>query len=235
MVTDVLDITNLSVSYPDGTEALNGVTLSVAAGSRVALIGPNGAGKTTLLLAVMGGLKFGGRILVDGIELSAGTVNEVRSRCGMTFQNPDDQLFMPTLLEDVAFGPLNQGYAPSQAEARARAAIEAAGLLGLEHRSAHHASEGQKRSASLATILSMNVKLLLLDEPGGGLDFRSRRRLTEILAGRNEAMLMATHDMDMVLALCQRVVLLDGGRVEAVGSVEEILGDTALLAGHGLA
>ena len=232
---DVLDITNLSVSYPDGTVALSGVTLRVGVGSRVALIGPNGAGKTTLLLAVMGGVKFSGRILVDGIELSTRTVSEVRSRCGMTFQNPDDQLFMPTLLEDVAFGPLNQGCPPAEAEARAKAAIEAAGLAGLERRSAHHASEGQKRSASLATILSMNVKLLLLDEPGGGLDFRSRRRLTEILAGRNEAMLMATHDMDTVRALCQRVVLLDGGHVEAVGSVEEILGDGALLARHGLA
>jgi cobalt/nickel transport system ATP-binding protein len=223
------------VSYADGTEALDGVTLSVAAGERVALIGPNGAGKTTLLLAIMGGVKSTGRVVVDGIELSARTAQEVRSRCGMTFQNPDDQLFMPTLLEDAAFGPLNQGFPPAEAEARAGAAIEAVGLAGFEHRSAHHASEGQKRSASLATILSMNVKLLLLDEPGGGLDFRSRRRLTELLAGRTEAMLMATHDMDMVRAFCARVVMLDGGQVAAVGSVAEILGDAGLLARHGLA
>jgi cobalt/nickel transport system ATP-binding protein len=211
------------------------VTLSVAAGERVALIGPNGAGKTTLLLAIMGGVKSTGRVVVDGIELSARTAQEVRSRCGMTFQNPDDQLFMPTLLEDAAFGPLNQGFPPAEAEARAGAAIEAVGLAGFEHRSAHHASEGQKRSASLATILSMNVKLLLLDEPGGGLDFRSRRRLTELLAGRTEAMLMATHDMDMVRAFCARVVMLDGGQVAAVGSVADILGDAGLLARHGLA
>jgi cobalt/nickel transport system ATP-binding protein len=234
-VADILDITDLSVSYADGTEALDGVTLSVAAGERVALIGPNGAGKTTLLLAIMGGVKSTGRVVVDGIELSARTAQEVRSRCGMTFQNPDDQLFMPTLLEDAAFGPLNQGFPPAEAEARAGAAIEAVGLAGFEHRSAHHASEGQKRSASLATILSMNVKLLLLDEPGGGLDFRSRRRLTELLAGRTEAMLMATHDMDMVRAFCARVVMLDGGQVAAVGSVADILGDAGLLARHGLA
>jgi cobalt/nickel transport system ATP-binding protein len=183
----------------------------------------------------MGGVKFSGRVAVDGMEMSSRTAHEVRSRCGMTFQNPDDQLFMPTLLEDAAFGPLNQGYPPAEAEARAGAAIEAVGLAGFEHRSAHHASEGQKRSASLATILSMNVKLLLLDEPGGGLDFRSRRRLTELLAGRSEAMLMATHDMDMVRAFCGRVALLDGGRVAAAGSVEEILGDAGLLARHGLA
>lgn len=234
-MADILDITDLSVSYADGTEALDGVTLSVAAGERVALIGPNGAGKTTLLLAIMGGVKSTGRVVVDGIELSARTAQEVRSRCGMTFQNPDDQLFMPTLLEDAAFGPLNQGFPPAEAEARAGAAIEAVGLAGFEHRSAHHASEGQKRSASLATILSMNVKLLLLDEPGGGLDFRSRRRLTELLAGRTEAMLMATHDMDMVRAFCARVVMLDGGQVAAVGSVADILGDAGLLARHGLA
>jgi len=234
-VGDILDITDLSVSYGDGTEALHGVTLNVGAGERVALVGPNGAGKTTLLLAIMGGVKFSGRVAVDGMEMSSRTAHEVRSRCGMTFQNPDDQLFMPTLLEDAAFGPLNQGYPPAEAEARAASAIEAVGLAGLEHRSAHHASEGQKRSASLATILSMNVKLLLLDEPGGGLDFRSRRRLTELLAGRTEAMLMATHDMDMVHTLCTRVVMLDGGRVAAVGTVEEILGDAGLLGRHGLA
>ena len=234
-MADILDITDLSVSYADGTEALDGVTLSVAAGERVALIGPNGAGKTTLLLAIMGGVKSTGRVVVDGIELSARTAQEVRNRCGMTFQNPDDQLFMPTLLEDAAFGPLNHGFPPAEAEARAGAAIEAVGLTGFEHRSAHHASEGQKRSASLATILSMNVKLLLLDEPGGGLDFRSRRRLTELLAGRTEAMLMATHDMDMVRAFCARVVMLDGGQVAAVGSVADILGDAGLLARHGLA
>jgi cobalt/nickel transport system ATP-binding protein len=234
-VANILDITDLSVSYGDGTEALHGVTMNVGAGERVALIGPNGAGKTTLLLAIMGGVKSTGRVVVDGIELSSRTAQEVRSRCGMTFQNPDDQLFMPTLLEDAAFGPLNQGFPPAEAEARAGAAIEAVGLAGFEHRSAHHASEGQKRSASLATILSMNVKLLLLDEPGGGLDFRSRRRLTELLAGRTEAMLMATHDMDMVRAFCARVVMLDGGRVAAAGSVEDILGDAGLLARHGLA
>jgi len=231
---NILEITDLSVRYPDGARALGGVSLAVPSGRRVALIGPNGAGKTSLLLAVMGGVKYDGRIVVDGIELSRRTANEVRSRCGMTFENPDDQLFMPSLLDDVAFGPLNQGYAADEAEARSRDAIAAVGLEGLQRRPAHHLSAGQKRNAALATILSMNVKLLLLDEPGTGLDHRSRRRLIEILAGRREAMVLATHDLDMVAELCRTVVLLDEGRIAAEGPTGEILNDSALLARHGL-
>jgi cobalt/nickel transport system ATP-binding protein len=231
---DILEITDLNVRYPDGTEALSGVSLRLPAGWRMALIGPNGAGKTTLQLAVMGGVKSTGKIVVDGIELRARKADEIRGRCGMIFESPDDQLFMPTLLEDVAFGPLNQGYAPPDAEARSRSAIAAVGLEGLEQRPAHHFSAGQKRGAALATALSMNVKLLLLDEPAAGLDFRSRRRLIEILAGREEAMLLASHDLEMVGELCQQAALLDGGRLVASGPVQEILGASALLREHGL-
>jgi len=231
----ILDVENLTVSYPDGTAALHGISLALDEGGRAALIGPNGAGKTTLLLSIMGAVRFTGRVTVDGVALTSKTVHEVRGRCGMTFQNPDDQLFMPTLLEDAAFGPLNQGFPPAEAEVRARAAIEAVGLKGFEPRPAHHASEGQKRAAALATVLSMNVRLLLLDEPGAGLDFRSRQRLTELLAGRSESLLLATHDMDMVRALCRRVVLLDDGLVAADGATERVLDDHALLARHGLA
>jgi len=142
---------------------------------------------------------------------------------------------MPTLLDDAAFGPLNQGLDPDEAETRARAAIAAVGLKGLELRSAHHMSGGQKRAASLATILSMNVKMLLLDEPGANLDHRGRARLIEILAGRTEAMLLATHDLDMVGRLCSKVLLLDDGHVAAFGSAQALLFDDALLAAHGLA
>jgi len=233
-MSDALDISDLKVSYPDGTEALFGVSLRVPALGRVALIGPNGSGKTSLLLAVMGGLKSDGKIVVDGIDLSRRTLTEVRSRCGMVFQNPDDQLFMPTLLEDVAFGPLNQGCTPDEAERRSREAIASVGLDGFESKAAHHLSGGQKRNASLATILSMNVKLLLLDEPGDALDFRSRRRLSAILRDRSEALLLATHDLDLVRTLCTEVVLLDAGRVAASGPVDTILDDAALLAEHGL-
>jgi len=233
-MSNILDIDDLCVRYPDGTEALRGVRLTVGRHERVGLIGPNGAGKTSLLLAVLRGVSYTGRIVVDSIELSRRTADAVRSRCGMVFQDAEDQLFMPTLLDDVAFGPLNQGLAPADAEARAREAIESVGLAALAARSAHHLSAGQKRNAALATALSMNVKLLLLDEPGTNLDYRSRRRLTELLGGRGEAMLLATGDLSMIGQLCRRVIVLDEGQVVAAGPTGEILADKELLSAHGL-
>lgn len=234
-MSDLLAIEDLRVRYPDGGQVLAGVNLRVQAGQRIAIIGPNGGGKTTLLLAILRGVVSTGRIRVEGVELTRRTAADVRARCGMTFQDSEDQLFMPTLLEDAAFGPLNQGDGPAQAESKARAAIAAVGLGGLESRSAHHLSGGQKRLAALATILSMDVKLLLLDEPGDGLDFRSRERLVEILRPRAEAMLIATHDLELARKLCSRVVILDSGVVAAEGEVGQILADAGLLARHGLA
>jgi len=233
-MSEILEIEDLFVSYSDGTKALRGVRLTVQRGQRVGLIGPNGAGKTSLLLAIMRGVPFAGRVVVDGVELSRRTTDKVRSRCGMTFQDPDDQLFMPTLLDDVAFGPLNQGCHTEIAEARAREVIAVVGLSGLENRCAHHLSGGQKRNATLATILSMDVKLLLLDEPGANLDARSRRRLIDILRLRDEALLLATHDLGMVAELCQRVVVLDGGYVVVDDASCDVLNDSALLARYGL-
>ena len=231
----VLEIDNLTVRYDDGADALRGVSLSVAPSQRVGLIGPNGSGKTSLLLAIMRGVRSEGTITVDGVQLRRDTVDDVRSRCGMTFQNADDQLFMATLLDDVAFGPLNQGKSPDEARSLARDALQAVALDGLETRTAHHLSGGQKQNAALATILAMQVKLLLLDEPGANLDLRSRRRLQAVLADRDEAMLIATHDLDMVRALCPRLILLDEGRIVAAGRTESLLSDTALLTRHGLA
>lgn len=233
-MADLLNIDDLVVTYHDGVEALSGVRLTVRPGERIGLIGPNGAGKTSLMLAILRGVRSTGRIMVDGVALSRRTADDARNRCGMTFQDPDDQLFMPTLLDDAAFGPLNQGCDTATAEAHAREAIAAVGLAGLEGRCAHHLSGGQKRCATLATILSMRVKLLLLDEPGANLDARSRRRLIELLRPRNEAMLLATHDLDMVGELCQRVVILDDGYIVADGASNEILEDANLLAKHGL-
>ena len=234
MIEPLLDISELSVTYTDGATALRGVALSVAAGERVALIGPNGAGKTSLMLAIMNAVPWRGQIRVDGIDLSRRTENQARSRCGMTFQNADDQLFMPSLLEDVAFGPLNQGLPPHEADALARQAIAAVGLSGLEDRPGHHMSGGQKRSASLATILAMQAKLLLLDEPGSNLDHRSRARLIQLLASRGEAMLLATHDLDMVRRLCNRCVLLDEGSLIADSPTADLLADASLLEQHGV-
>lgn len=230
----LLELEDLRVRYPDGVDALRGVALCVDPAERVALVGPNGAGKTTLMLAVMNAVGFAGRIVVDGIEVNKRTEHQTRSRCGMIFQDAEDHLFMPTLLDDVAFGPLNQGCGSDEAERRARQAIAAVGLAGLEQRSAHHLSGGQQRAAALATVLSMQVKLLLLDEPGANLDHRSRRRLIDILAGRSEAMLLATHDLPLVRRLCSRVVLMDQGQVIADRPTADLLADTVLLAEHGL-
>jgi cobalt/nickel transport system ATP-binding protein len=235
MSENILEVEKVSVTYPDGAEALAGISMAVAPAERVGLIGPNGAGKTSLLLAIMRAVSFEGRIVVDGVTVARRTADEARSRCGMTFQDADDQLFMPTLLDDVTFGPLNQGCDAETARERAQYAIAAVGLAGLEGRSAHHLSGGQKRNAALATILSMQVKMLLLDEPGVNLDFRSRQRLIELLGGREEAMLLATHDLDMVRQLCERVIILDDGQVHADMPTGDALDNRDLLAAHGLA
>jgi len=231
----LLQIEDVHVRYADGVDALARVSLTVNPSERVGLVGPNGAGKTTLMLAIMNAVRFTGRIVVDAVEVSKKTEHEARSRCGMIFQDAEDHLFMPTLLDDVAFGPLNQGCRAEEARRRAGEAIAQVGLTGLEQRSAHHMSAGQKRAAALATVLSMQVKLLLLDEPGANLDGRSRRRLIEILDGRTEAMLLATHDLPMIDRLCSRVILLDRGHIVADRSTAALLADSALLRAHGLA
>jgi cobalt/nickel transport system ATP-binding protein len=230
----LLSVDDVHVHYADGIDALRGVSLGIQPSERVGLIGPNGAGKTTLMLAIMNAVRFAGRIVVDGIELSKKTEHEARGRCGMIFQDAEDHLFMPTLMDDVAFGPLNQGCRADEAQRRAVEAIAQVGLAGLEHRSAHHMSGGQKRAAALATVLAMQVRLLLLDEPGANLDGRSRRRLIEILDGRGEAMFLATHDLPMIRRLCSRVVLMDDGRITADRPADEMLADTDLLRLHGL-
>jgi cobalt/nickel transport system ATP-binding protein len=231
----LLEIADLSVRYADGVDALRGISFAIGPAERVGLIGPNGAGKTTLMLSIMNAVPFAGRIRVDGIEVSKRGEQEVRNRCGMIFQDAEDHLFMPTLLDDVAFGPLNQGCGADEARRRALQAIAQVGLAGLEHRSAHHMSCGQKRAAALATVLSMQVRLLLLDEPCANLDHRGRRRLIEILDHRSQAMLLATHDLPLIQSLCPRTILLDEGRVIADGPTAELLADTPLLAAHGLA
>jgi cobalt/nickel transport system ATP-binding protein len=234
-VSPLLEIADLRVRYADGVDALRGISLAVGPAERVGLIGPNGAGKTTLMLSIMNAVSFAGRIRVDGIEVNRRGEREVRSRCGMIFQDAEDHLFMPTLLDDVAFGPLNQGCEPDEAHRRAQEAIAKVGLTGLENRSAHHMSCGQKRAAALATVLSMQVRLLLLDEPCANLDHRGRRRLIEILAQRSQAMLLATHDLPLVQSLCARTILIDEGQIIADGPTAELLGDARLLAAHGLA
>lgn len=230
----LLQVRDLHVHYADGIHALRDVSFRIDPAERVGLIGPNGSGKTTLMLAIMNAVRFTGQIAVDSIEVGKKTEQEARSRCGMIFQDAEDHLFMPSLLDDVAFGPLNQGCTADEALRRAGEAIAKVGLTGLEQRSAHHMSGGQKRAASLATVIAMQVQLLLLDEPGANLDGRSRRRLIEILDARTEAMLLATHDMPMVRRLCNRIILIDEGRIVADGAAADLLADTALLREHGV-
>jgi cobalt/nickel transport system ATP-binding protein len=230
----LLQIENVCVEYADGVAAIRGMSLQLAPSERVALIGPNGAGKTTLMLAIMNAVRFSGQITVDGVGVSKATEQATRSKCGMVFQDAEDHLFMPTLLDDVAFGPLNQGFSVDEVHRRAAEAIAQVGLSGLERRSAHHMSGGQQRAAALATVLAMRVKLLLLDEPGANLDNRSRRRLIEILDARTEALLLATHDLPLVRRLCSRAILLDEGLIIADRPVGNLLDDRQLLVAHGL-
>lgn len=231
---ELLQIANLHVHYADGVDAIRGISMNIKPSERVGLIGPNGAGKTTLMLAIMNAVRFSGKIVIDSLAVNKKNEIKTRSSCGMVFQDAEDHLFMPTLLDDVAFGPLNQGCATETAIHHAKEAIAQVGLTGLEQRSAHHMSGGQKRSASLATVMAMQVKLLLLDEPGANLDGRSRRRLMEILDSRTEAMLLATHDLPMIQRLCTRVILMDQGKIVADSPTSDLLADQTLLKEHGL-
>jgi energy-coupling factor transporter ATP-binding protein EcfA2 len=235
VTTPALEIGGLSFHYPDGTEALRGVDLRVAPGETVGLVGPNGAGKSTLALQVVGFLHpSAGSVRVFGTEVGHPTLREVRRRVGFLFQNPDDQLFMPTLFDDVAFGPLNLGLPEDEVRRRAHDALAAVGLAGHGAKFPGHLSGGQKRSAALAGVLAMGPELLLLDEPSSNLDPAGRRALIRQLAALPQAKLIAAHDLEMVLDLCPRVVVLEAGRVAADGPALEILADAALMERHRL-
>ena len=229
-----IEIENLRFTYRDGHEALAGITCRIDYGERVALVGPNGAGKSTLLLLLVGVLRGRGTVRVGGRILSRSTLREVRRMVGLVFQDPDDQLFMPTIAEDVAFGPAQTGLPRDELDRRVVEALESVGLAGFGPREPHHLSSGEKRAASLATVLSMKPEVLALDEPATGLDPRSRRRVIRLLRRREQTLLVATHDLEMVLEICGRVVLLDEGRLIADGPAREVLADQGLMEAHGL-
>ena len=231
----VLDIDNISFSYPDGTKVLNGLSLSVAAGESVAILGPNGAGKTTLLLQLIRILHPDmGTITVDGIELTEDSAREVRRRIGMVFQDPDDQLFMPSVREDVAFRPANFGHNGDELEAIVDLALAQVGMTAAKHRAPHHLSGGERRRVALATVLAMDPSLLILDEPSSNLDPAGRRELAGVLAGLDTTLIMVTHDLPYALELCERTVIVDAGVVVADGRTADVLTDTALLEAHRL-
>ncbi|MGH8792364.1 MAG: energy-coupling factor ABC transporter ATP-binding protein [Stackebrandtia sp.] len=230
----MLEISRLEYSYPDGRPALRGVDLTLPAGQRLALLGPNGAGKTTLALHLNGILRGTGRVRVDGLEVSKSTVSEVRRRVGVVFQDPDDQLFMPTVADDVAFGPANFGLRGDELDARVDEALAAVGMSGHRDRAPHHLSFGQRRRVAVATVLAMRPRLLVLDEPSSNLDPAARRELAEILSDLDVTVLMVTHDLPYALQLCSRAVIMDAGRIVADGSTPELLSDERLLAEHRL-
>ncbi|MDO8847404.1 MAG: ATP-binding cassette domain-containing protein [Coriobacteriia bacterium] len=231
----LIELADVSYRYPDGTEALTDVSLVVREGRSLALLGPNGAGKSTLLLHLNGILRAAaGTVCVGGREVSDSSVRDIRRDVGLVFQDPDDQLFMTTLYEDVAFGPLNMGVAAGETDTRVHRALHEVGLADAASRPGHHLSFGQRKRAALATVLVMDPRVLVLDEPTANLDPRSRRQMIELLREVGTTALVATHDMDVAWELCADAAVLDGGAIVACGTRDEILTDEALLHAHGL-
>lgn len=235
MSVPVLDLRGVAYAYPDGHQALFGVDLHVHPGERVALLGPNGAGKTTLVLHLNGILAAGaGSVSVSGLPVRKENLLEIRRRVGVVFQDPDDQLFMPSVRDDVAFGPANLGLAPDVIEARVESALRAVGMLDFAARPPHHLSFGQRRRVAVATVLAMEPEILVLDEPSSNLDPASRRELAAILDRLDVTILMVTHDLPYALQLCERAVILADGRIVADGATASILTDAELMGRHRL-
>jgi cobalt/nickel transport system ATP-binding protein len=233
--TPVLDVRGLAHVYPDGQQALYGVDLQVDEGERVALLGPNGAGKTTLVLHLNGILSpSAGSVVISGLPVTKPNLQEVRRRVGVVFQDPDDQLFMPTVRDDVAFGPRNLGIRGAALEHRVLEALDRVGMADFVDRAPHHLSFGQRRRVAVATVLAMQPEVLVLDEPSSNLDPASRRELAEILRGLEVTVLMVTHDLPYALELCPRAVVLSDGVVVANGPTARLLVDETMMAEHRL-
>jgi cobalt/nickel transport system ATP-binding protein len=230
-----LHVGHLRFAYPDGRRALDDVDLDIAPGERVAILGPNGSGKSTLCQTLVGILQpQHGRIIVDDIELRHETLPQVRSRVGLVFQDPDDMLFLPTLWQDIAFGPANQGLPPSEISARVDAALALVGLTDHAQRAPHHLSFGQRKRAATAATLSMRPGLLVMDEPSSNLDPRGRRELAELLEQLDQTLLLVTHDLPFALRLCPRAIVLDAGRMVWDGPLRTLLRHTDVLEAHAL-
>ncbi len=231
----IVEVKELAYAYPDGTEALRGVSFRIGHGEAVALVGANGAGKSTLLMHLNGYLQTArGEVRIGDTTVTRETAALVRRAVGMVFQDPDDQLFMPTVAEDVAFGPLNAGLPQDQVERRVAAALERVGMAHVRGRPPYRLSAGEKRAVAIATVLALEPDILVMDEPSANLDPRARRRLINLLLSFEHTRIIATHDLELVVEVCPRVLVLDGGRVVADGAAAEVLDDEALMLAHGL-
>ncbi len=231
---DILQVQDLHFAYPDGHVALRGVTLNLCEGEKVALVGPNGAGKSTLMLHFNGILGRGGPVSVAGLPVNDLNLPIIRALVGLVFQNPDDQLFSPTVFEDVAFGPLHMGLPEVEVHQRVQEALAVVQMEDFRERLSHHLSVGQKKRIAIATVLSMRPQILVLDEPSAGLDPRARRSLINFLRDLPITMLVSTHDLHMVRDLFPRMIIMDDGLIVADGPTHILLEDQALLEAHGL-
>jgi cobalt transport protein ATP-binding subunit len=230
-----IELEHVHYRYPDGFEALRGIDLQVGRREKVAIVGPNGAGKSTLLLHLNGiFLPAHGTVRLHGTAIDRSTVRRIRAEVGLVFQDPDDQLFSPTVFEDVAFGPLHMGVPESEIHGRVERALAAVGMSGFERRMPHRMSLGQRKRVALATVLSMDPTVLVFDEPSAGLDPRGRRDLIGLMAALDHLLIVSTHDMRLVKEVFERTIVMDEGRVVADGPTGSILSDEQLLERHGL-
>jgi cobalt/nickel transport system ATP-binding protein len=230
----VVEIESLRFSYPDGTAALKGISLTVEEGERVALMGPNGAGKSTFLLHLNGIFSGDGAIRIDGLPVEKQNLKAIRQKVGLVFQNPDDQLFCPTVFEDVAFGPRNLGLESEEIQRRVEGSLAAVGMPGVEKKSPFRLSFGERKKVAIATVLALRPSILVIDEPAANLDARGRKGILTLLRDLAGTQLIATHDLPLARELCNRTIVLDGGHKVADGDTAMILDDKNLLEEHGL-
>jgi len=230
----IVEVEKLEYTYPDGTKALKGIDLSIFERESIGLIGSNGAGKSTFLLQLNGVLRGSGQVKIMGLKTDGKNLDIIRTKVGLVFQDPHDQLFMPTVFEDVAFGPQNLGLDKEKIQEVTENALQVVGLLDKKDHLSHHLSLGEQKRVSIATVLSMSCQILVLDEPNSNLDLYSRRHLIHLLKNLDVTKVIATHDLEMVLDLCSRTVILDKGELIVDGPTREILSDKTLLESHGL-
>jgi cobalt/nickel transport system ATP-binding protein len=231
----IVEFRDVHFTYPDGTEALTDIAFRITHGESVGIIGSNGAGKSTIILHMNGCLMpTRGMVMIGDLLLDKKSLIEIRKKVGVVFQSPDDQLFMPTVFDDVAFGPLNLGLTEDMVKTRVDDALRTVGCEGLKDRPSHRLSMGQKRAVSIATVIAMQPDILVMDEPSANLDPRSRRQLINLLKGFTHTKIIASHDLDLVLELCERCILLSDGRIRADGETMTILSDETLLEENGL-